>query len=102
MYKSYFTIGWRNLIRNKGYAAINIGGLAIGMAVAIQIGLWIQDEVSFNHYHEEHDRIARVLRNGTMNGETFTVTYLPVPLAEELRTNYGHNFEHVVMTMGLG
>ncbi|WP_373493585.1 permease prefix domain 2-containing transporter [Aquiflexum sp.] len=39
MYKSYFKIGWRNLVRNKGYSMINIGGLALGMAVAITIGL---------------------------------------------------------------
>src|SRR5687767_11754609 len=47
MYKSYFKIGWRNLLRNKGYSVINIGGLATGMAVAILIGLWIYDELSF-------------------------------------------------------
>src|SRR5688500_183238 len=41
MYKSYFKIGWRNLARNKGYSVINIGGLALGMAVALMIALWI-------------------------------------------------------------
>src|SRR5687768_769437 len=43
MYKSYFKIGWRNLLKNKGYSFINISGLALGMAVAILIGLWVHD-----------------------------------------------------------
>ena len=66
MYKSYFKIGWRNLIRNKGYSFINIGGLAMGMAVAMFIGLWIYDELSFNKYHENYKNIGQVLRNGTV------------------------------------
>ena len=66
MYKSYFKIGWRNLIRNKGYSFINIGGLAMGMAVAMFIGLWIYDELSFNKYHENYKNIGQVLRNGTL------------------------------------
>jgi putative ABC transport system permease protein len=50
MFKNYLKIAWRNLIKNKGYSAINIGGLALGMAVALIIGLWIQDELSNNSY----------------------------------------------------
>jgi len=60
MIKNYFKIAWRNLIRNKGYSAINIGGLAVGMAVAILIGLWIYDELSFNKYHKNYDSIGLV------------------------------------------
>jgi hypothetical protein len=52
MIKNYFKIAWRNLIKNRGYSAINIGGLAIGMAVAMLIGLWIWDELSYNKYHK--------------------------------------------------
>lgn len=58
MYKSYFKIGWRNLSRNKGYSLINIGGLAMGMAVTILIGLWVHDELSFNRYHDNYDSIV--------------------------------------------
>src|SRR5688500_16561692 len=46
MLKSYFKIGWRNLLKNKGYSFINIGGLALGMAAAILIGLWVYEEIS--------------------------------------------------------
>ena len=61
MIKNYFKIAWRNLVKSKGYSAINIGGLAIGMAVAMLIGLWIYDELSFNKYHKNYDSIAQVM-----------------------------------------
>ena len=79
MFKNYFKIAWRNLckkskirnlIKNKFSSFINIGGLAIGMAVAILIGLWIYDELSFNKNFKNYDRIAQVMQNATMNGET--------------------------------
>ena len=49
MIKNYFKIAWRNLLKSKAYSAINILGLATGMAVAMLIGLWIWDELSFDH-----------------------------------------------------
>ena len=56
MYKNYLKIAWRNLTRNKGYSAINIGGLALGMAVVIMIGLWVLDEFTFNTTHKNHEK----------------------------------------------
>jgi putative ABC transport system permease protein len=97
MYKSYFKIGWRNLVKNKGYSLINIGGLAMGMAVAMFISLWIYDELQFNKYHKNYDRIARVMRNLSVNGETISTPILPNALGDELRTKYGNRFKHVVM-----
>ena len=102
MYKSYFKIGWRNLLKNKGYSFINIGGLAMGMAVAMLIGLWIHDELQFNHYHKDYAHIARVMRNGTLNGETSTRTSQPYALGEELKTKYGHLLKEVVMVWFVG
>ncbi|HEX5171495.1 MAG TPA: FtsX-like permease family protein [Cyclobacteriaceae bacterium] len=102
MFQNYFKVGFRNLFRNKAYSFINVSGLAFGMAVAIMIGLWVYDEVSFNSYHKNRDTIGRVLRNGTLNGETFTTTYEPYPLAEELRTKYGSSFKHVLATWAPG
>ncbi len=62
MIKNYFKIAFRNLIKNKFSSFINIGGLAIGMAVAILIGLWIYDELSFNKNFKNYDRIAQVMQ----------------------------------------
>ncbi|HKZ36385.1 MAG TPA: permease prefix domain 2-containing transporter, partial [Chryseolinea sp.] len=97
MYRSYFKIGLRNLIKNKGYSVINIGGLAVGMAVAMLIGLWIYDELEFNKYHKNYNSIARVMRNITVNGEILSRVYMPNNLGDELKNKYGSNFKHVVM-----
>src|SRR6195952_4112731 len=62
MFRSYLTSAWRNLCRNKGYSAINIVGLATGLAITLLIGLWVTDELSFDHYHSKHTLIAQILR----------------------------------------
>jgi ABC-type antimicrobial peptide transport system permease subunit len=103
MYKSYFKIGWRNLSKNKGYSLINIGGLAIGMTVAMFIGLWIHDEVSFNKYHKNHDAIAQVWSCGT-DPETLTIgggASIQYPVGTTLRNNYPQYFKHVLMAWGV-
>ncbi|MCW3116677.1 MAG: FtsX-like permease family protein, partial [Chitinophagaceae bacterium] len=97
MIKNYFKIAFRNLIKNKFSSLINIGGLAIGMTVAMLIGLWIYDEFSFDKNFKNYHRIAQVLQNNTMNGETGTGINVPHPLGEELRKNFGSDFEYVTM-----
>jgi len=97
MYKNYFKIGWRNLIKNKGYSLINIGGLALGMAVAMVIGLWVFDELSFNTYHQNYERIAQVMKGAQFEGKHYEgQKSLPYPLISELKNNYGANFKHIV------
>jgi putative ABC transport system permease protein len=98
MLRNYLKIAFRNLARNKVSSFINIGGLAVGMAVAILIGLWIYDELSFNKYYKNYDRIAQVMQHQTINGETFTGPAIPIPLANELRTTYGDNFKHILLS----
>jgi putative ABC transport system permease protein len=97
MFKNYLKIAWRNLIKNKVLSFINIGGLAVGMAVVMLIGLWIFDEILFNKYHSNYGRIAQVLQNVTSNGEVKTSFYEPYPLAAELRKNHGSDFKAVAM-----
>jgi putative ABC transport system permease protein len=98
MIKNYLKIAWRNLIKNKGYSAINIGGLAIGMAVAMLIGFWINDELDFNKYHLNYNRIAQVKQNQNFNGKIETWPGVPPVLSKELRASYGDNFKYVVMS----
>jgi putative ABC transport system permease protein len=95
MLKSFFKIAWRNLLRNRKSSFINIAGLAVGMAVAILIGLWIRSEVSFNKDNRNYDRIASVMQNLHQNGEIQTWDGLPWPLAEDLRTKYKDDFKAV-------
>ena len=86
MFKNFFKIAWRNLVKSKGYSAINIGGLAAGMAVAILIGLWVYDELSYDKYHGNYDRIAQVMQHASFNGETGTQTANPALMGPEIRT----------------
>jgi len=96
--KNYFKIAWRNLVKNKGLSFINIGGLSVGMAVAMLIGLWIWDELAFNTYHHNYNRIAQVLLNQTRNGNISTDYGLPAGLGAELRKSYGDDFKNIVMS----
>src|ERR1700760_5061208 len=102
MIKNYFKIAWRNLTKNKVSSLINIGGLAVGMAVVMLIGLWIYDEITFDRYHKNYNRIAQVIQNVTNNGEVQTWWSVPYPLAAELRKSYGSDFKAVVMMAGNG
>ncbi|HPW63635.1 MAG TPA: ABC transporter permease [Cyclobacteriaceae bacterium] len=97
MYKSYFKIGWRSLLRNRGYSLINISGLAIGMAVAMLIGLWIFDELSFNKSFKNYERIANVYHSLTFGADNFTDSGVPPLFAPELKNNFSE-FENVALT----
>ena len=97
MFKNYLKIAWRNLWKNKGYTLINVGGLALGMAVTLIIGLWIQDELSYNSYFKNKAKIAQVFQSQTFNGETGTGPAIPRPLEMALRDGYDDNFKHLVM-----
>jgi len=68
MFNNYLKVSLRNIRRHKGYAFINIAGLAIGMACCILILLYIQFELSFDRYHEKADRIYLVKRHGNFGG----------------------------------
>ena len=60
MFRNYLKIAWRNLSRNKAYSAINIGGLAVGMAATLLIFQYVAFERSYDRFHEKSDRIFRV------------------------------------------
>ena len=102
MIKNYLKIALRNLAKNKVYSFINIGGLSVGMAVAMLIGLWIYDELSFNTYHKDYQRIAQVMQHQTGNGQVFSQNAIPFPLGKELRSVYGSNFKYLAMSSWQG
>lgn len=98
MIQNYLKLAFRNLRKNKMYALVNIGGLALGMSVAMLIGLWIRDELGYNTYNKNYDSIASIQKNRTYNGNVFTEASQSIPLAEELRTSYGEYFDQVVVS----
>jgi putative ABC transport system permease protein len=69
MVKNFFKIAWRNLLRNKGFSLINISGLAIGMAAAVLILLWIQHELSYDQFHQNKDRIYEAWNRAEFSGK---------------------------------
>lgn len=98
MLKNFFKTAFRNLLRNKLHSFINIAGLSTGMAVAMLIGIWIWDEISYDTYHDNYNRIAMVQQHVTNNGEVQTWQNVPYPLADELRKNYGSDFKEILLS----
>ncbi|WP_298504011.1 ABC transporter permease [uncultured Maribacter sp.] len=97
MFKNYLKIAWRNLRKNKGYSIINIGGLALGMAVALIIGFWMYDELTRDSYFKNKDKIAQVYQSQAFNGRIDTGPAIPLPLEPALRDGYADNFKHIMM-----
>ncbi|MEO9483058.1 MAG: ABC transporter permease [Ekhidna sp.] len=98
MIKQNFKISYRVLIKNKVFSAINIGGLAMGMSLAILIGLWTHDELTFNQYHENYDKIVQVLRKDVDDGEIKVNSSLVSKLGQHLEQSFPTLFENVVIT----
>src|ERR1700744_2434765 len=96
MFRSYIHIPWRNLVKDRMSSIINIGGLAVGMAVAFLIGLWIFDETQYNKNFKDYDRIGQIWQRETINGKTKAFIGQPLPLVKELRENYRNTFRYVV------
>ncbi|RFS16524.1 permease prefix domain 2-containing transporter [Emticicia sp. C21] len=98
MISNYFKIAFRNILKYKGYSFINILGLASGMAVAMLIGLWIYDELSFNKNHLNYDKIAQVrIREVDEDGVGISSS-MQYPLLTELQNNHQANFKHIMAT----
>ena len=70
MFKNYFKIAIRNLIKHKAYSFINISGLALGITCCLLILIYVQDELSYDQYHENGDRIYRVISESSHKGIT--------------------------------
>jgi hypothetical protein len=77
MFKNYFKTAWRNIVRSKGYSALNIFGLATGMAVALIIGLWVHHQYSYDKFLPKYEQLYQVKRNyHSSNGEYLRLTAL--------------------------
>src|SRR6202008_3817972 len=93
----YLKLAWRNLFKNKASSFINISGLALGMTVAMLIGLWIYDELSFNRNHKNYDRIVKVMDYQGWHERKETNDVLPIPVGTMLRLSFANDFKHIVM-----
>ena len=92
MFRNYLTVAYRNLVRYKVYSAINITGLAIGIAFCILTFLYVRHEWSFDVFHEKADRIYRVYYKGGSDASA----YMPGPLAPALAETFSPQMQHIV------
>lgn len=76
-------IAWRNLIRYKSFAFLNIAGLAVGLAASMLILAWVRHERSYDRFHENGEQMYRLLSK--LDGENFTAAVAPSPLLPELK-----------------
>src|SRR5512133_2992 len=89
MIKNYFKIALRNIKRYSSYSILNICGMAIGMAFAILILLWVQDEWSYDRHFDNADNLYRVIGDmSTTEGESSLTAITPAPLAKALKEEY--------------
>jgi putative ABC transport system permease protein len=79
MLNSYLRLNFRNILKHKGFAFINITGLAIGLAASLLIILWIQDELSYDKFNARAENIFRVEEDQFYSGERYHVTVTPHP-----------------------
>jgi len=85
MFRNYFKTTFRNLWKNKGYSFLNIFGLAIGIACATLIFLWVENELTWNHYFSNRDNLYIVKDQQSYNGEVFTFDATPGLLAPSIK-----------------
>ncbi len=101
MFKNYFKTAWRNIIRTVGYSILNVFGLAIGMAVALLIGLWVHYQYSYDKFLPGYQSAYRVQRNFNSNGDTLTFQTTSFALAEALH-NQVPEIEYVALSDWMG
>ncbi len=88
MLKNYATVSWRTMKRDKTYSFINIAGLAVGLACCLLITLWILDERSYDRFHENHDRLFRVVVDQPTSGGIRKIVATPPPLGPALKNGF--------------
>lgn len=88
MLKNYINIAFRSLLKNKGFSAINIFGLAIGLAVGLLIMMYVMDELSYDRYNKAADRIYRVDGDIKFGGTHYVLANAAAPMAAALKQDY--------------
>lgn len=88
MFKNHLKIAFRNMLKHKGHAFINVVGLSEGIAVCFLIFLWVQDELGYDRFHAKADRIYRALWEARFGDNEWKIPLVAVPLAETLEKEF--------------
>ncbi|MVM33064.1 FtsX-like permease family protein [Spirosoma sp. HMF4905] len=100
MLQNYIKIAWRNLVRNRAFSAINITGLALGLATCMLISLFVLDELSYDRFNEKADRIVRVIFKGSIQGGKMNEAHVMPPVAKTLKADYPEVLESTRLRQG--
>jgi len=88
MWTNYWKVALRNIKKFKGFSCINIAGLAMGMACCILILMWISDEMSFDRFHENYDRLTRIVCDATDTRDDKLFAVTPAPFGKALKRDF--------------
>lgn len=88
MFRNHLKIGWRNLLRQRMYSLVKIGGFALGIAACLLIMLFIREELRYDTHYKESDRIFRVVVAYNFNGESGKEVWFQAPFARALKEDY--------------
>ncbi|MET0244096.1 MAG: ABC transporter permease [Flavitalea sp.] len=88
MLKSYLKLAWRNIRKQPVFSAVNIAGLAIGLAAFWLIALYVGDELSYDRYQEKGDRVVRVVHHASWNESKFDLAPTSAPFGPALKAEY--------------
>ena len=101
MLKNYFKIAWRNLLRHRSFAFINIVGLAVGLACCLTIYLFVQDELRYDRFHAKADRIYRLVNTRILEGSQNQLAVTPPAYGPTLKAVFPE-VENMVRLFSLG
>ncbi|HEV3326748.1 MAG TPA: ABC transporter permease, partial [Puia sp.] len=89
MFENYFKTAWRGLLRGRGFSLVNISGLVVGMTGAILILLWLFNEISYDRFHVNKDRIYQVYGMTDIPGEKHqTIDVVSQPLGPAMKKDF--------------
>jgi putative ABC transport system permease protein len=88
MFENYYRIAWRNLLKQRMYSSIKIGGFALGIAACLLIALYIRQELNYDQHYVNKDRIYRLTASSTFRGEESQSVWFPAPMNEALLDDY--------------
>src|SRR6185369_1742876 len=88
MFRNYLKTAWRNIKRNKLFSAINILGLSIGIALCFIIMLYVQDELSYDRFNKNADRITRISFKASINGGKISEAGVMAPVAATMKKDF--------------
>src|SRR5260221_9749451 len=88
MFRNYFKTALRNLWKNKGFSAINIIGLAIGLSTCLLILIYVMDELEYDRYNKNADRIYRLDGEIRFGGNHFILAVAPAPAGPAMRRDF--------------